>query len=78
MEESAELQQQSSKILRFGPNSKFNGETSLEEFHKEFGDLLCVIDLLNKSGLKLNFDRIHFYAEQKREKLKQWMTNKEK
>ena len=67
MEECAEVQQEASKLIRFGSNTW----ADVLNFEKEIGDLLCMIDLCYKQGL-ISEDAIIHAAEAKREKLKKW------
>ena len=67
MEECAEVQQEASKLIRFGSDTW----ADVLNFEKEIGDLLCMIDLCHKQGL-INEDAIIQAAEAKREKLKRW------
>ena len=67
MEECAEVQQEASKLIRFGSETW----ADVLNFEKEIGDLLCMIDLCHKQGL-ISEDAIIQAAEAKREKLKRW------
>ena len=67
MEECAEVQQEASKLIRFGSETW----ADVLNFEKEIGDLLCMIDLCHKQGL-ISEDSIIQAAEAKREKLKRW------
>ena len=67
MEECAEVQQEASKLIRFGSDTW----ADVLNFEKEIGDLLCMIDLCHKQGL-ISEDSIIQAAEAKREKLKRW------
>ena len=69
MEECAEVQQEASKLIRFGSDTW----ADVLKFEKEIGDLLCMIDLCHKQGL-ISEDAIIQAAEAKREKLKRWST----
>jgi len=67
MEECAEVQQEASKLIRFGSDTW----ADVLNFEKEIGDLLCMIDLCHKQGL-ISEDAIIQAAEAKYEKLKKW------
>ena len=67
MEECAEVQQEASKLIRFGSDTW----ADVLQFEKEIGDLLCMIDLCHKQGL-ISEDAIIQAAEAKYEKLKKW------
>ena len=69
MEECAEVQQEASKLIRFGSETW----ADVLNFEKEIGDLLCMIDLCHKQGL-ISEDAIIQAAEAKREKLKKWSS----
>jgi NTP pyrophosphatase (non-canonical NTP hydrolase) len=66
MEECGEVIQEAAKIMRFGQQPE-----NLVRFEKEIGDLQCMIDLCQEYDL-VSFTNIEKYAEEKREKLKQW------
>lgn len=61
MEECAEVIQQASKSIRFG-------ESAIEQ---ELGDVVCMIDLLAKSG-KVSWEAIREGELRKKQKLKKW------
>lgn len=65
MEECAEAAQQASKQIRFGSSN----------LSKELGDLLCMVDLMDKYGL-LDQDEVMDQIEAKRKKLKNWSNLK--
>ena len=67
MEECAEVQQEASKLIRFGSETW----TDVLNFEKEIGDLLCMLALCQEAGL-ISEDAIMQAAEAKREKLKKW------
>ena len=71
MEECAEVTIECSKIIRFGPNSEYNGETALERLEKEIGDLICMIELLHKHDM-VSYIGVEDASEAKYEKLKKW------
>ena len=71
MEECAEVIQESSKIIRFGMDAEYNGETALSRLEKELGDLYCMIDLLHANDM-ISFTKLDEYANAKYEKLKKW------
>jgi NTP pyrophosphatase (non-canonical NTP hydrolase) len=71
MEECAEVIQACSKIIRFGPDSSYDGKTALETLEKELGDLQCMIDLLHANDM-VSYTAMDDHAYDKREKLKQW------
>lgn len=66
MEECGEVIQEAAKIMRFGQQPE-----NLVRFEKEIGDLQCMINLCQEYDL-VSFTNIEKYAEEKREKLKQW------
>lgn len=66
MEECGEVIQEAAKIMRFGQQPE-----NLVRFEKEIGDLQCMINLCQEYDL-VSFTNIEEYANQKREKLKQW------
>ena len=66
MEECGEVIQEAAKIMRFGQQPE-----NLVRFEKEIGDLQCMINLCQEYDL-ISFTNIEKYAEEKREKLKQW------
>ena len=66
MEECGEVIQEAAKIMRFGQQPE-----NLVRFEKEIGDLQCMINLCQEYDL-ISFTNIENYAEEKREKLKQW------
>lgn len=76
-EEAAEVIQVISKMQRFGIGAVYlrEGEntTNIDALHKEVGDLLCMIDLLQSHGL-LNKDILDVAKAAKTEKLKRWST----
>lgn len=70
-EELAEVIQASSKCMRFGYDSEYDGETAKDRLEKELGDLQCLIDLLHEHDV-ISFSNLDKYANMKREKLKKW------
>jgi len=67
-EESAEVIQETSKIIRFGLD-----DSRLNNLEKEIGDLLAMIDLLESHGV-IDFDRLETAKHAKIVKLKQWSS----
>jgi len=67
MEECAEVQQEASKLIRFGSDTW----ADVLNFEKEIGDLMCMVALCQQAGL-IDEDAIMQAAEAKREKLKKW------
>jgi NTP pyrophosphatase (non-canonical NTP hydrolase) len=65
MEECAEVAQEASKQIRFGQSN----------LNKELGDLLCMVDLLDKYEM-LDEDVVMNQINAKREKLKIWSNLK--
>lgn len=70
-EECAEVIVECSKIIRFGPESVYEGVTAREKLEKEIGDLMCLIDLAQKADL-VSFTSIDEHSQKKLEKLKKW------
>ena len=66
MEELAELQVECSKLIRFGGNTSDN-------FVKELGDVLTMINLCNKNGM-FSWSDVEKQEQKKLEKLKQWSS----
>lgn len=77
-EECAEVIQAVSKIQRFGIYSEnpYTNTSNREQFEKEVGDLLCMIEIATEMNL-LNKDNVKLATEQKYEKLKKWMVKHE-
>lgn len=71
MEECAEVIQEASKIIRFGRDNEYNGETAVQRLEKELGDLQCMIDLLHANDM-ISYDKLDEYADAKYQKLKTW------
>ena len=67
MEECAEVQQEASKLIRFGSETW----ADVLNFEKEIGDLLCMIELCYENGL-LDSGAVEEHMLAKREKLKKW------
>lgn len=67
MEECAEVQQEASKLIRFGSETW----ADVLNFEKEIGDLMCMVALCQKAGL-IDEDAVMQAADAKREKLKKW------
>jgi hypothetical protein len=74
-EEGSEFAQACVKILRFGPDSTFQGESNLMQLRKEFIDVLGVASLLQDEGLlpRMNDPEVAFGVQAKREKVKRYM-----
>lgn len=71
MEECAEVIQEASKIIRFGEDSEYNGETALARLEKELGDLQCMVGLLHSYDM-VSYTKLDEYADAKYAKLKNW------
>ena len=69
MEECAEVQQECSKILRYGDSI-----SSINSLTKELGDLQCMIDLAQAH--LVNPKIVDSYSRLKRKKLKKWSNLK--
>jgi hypothetical protein len=67
MEECAEVQQEASKLIRFGSETW----ADVLNFEKEIGDLMCMVALCQEAGL-IDEDAVIEAADAKREKLKKW------
>lgn len=63
-EECAEVAQSITKIIRFGENTMYNGESNLSALHRELGDLFARID-----QLELDMDWIEAAKMEKLEKI---------
>lgn len=50
-EEAAEVIQAASKMLRFGPDSHWNGRTTQQDLETEIGDLQALIGILYERGI---------------------------
>ena len=76
-EECAEVIQAVSKIRRFGADNHKYGtsQTNRQHLEEEVGDLLCMIDLLIKSGM-VDDSAVYAARTAKEEKLKKWSTIK--
>ena len=74
-EECAEVIQAVSKCRRFGIDEIHLklGKSNRENLTEEVGDLLCMIDLLIKSGI-VDDQAVYFARVAKEEKLKKWST----
>ena len=70
-EECAEVQQEVSKILRFGPE-----KDNLKNLEKEIGDVIAMLTILAHQGM-LDEDRIMRRVPAKLRKLKKWSTIKD-
>ena len=68
MEECAEVIQACSKIIRFGSSNK-----NIKELEKEFGDLLCMLELLHDYDY-VSFSELERNLNLKKEKLKKWSS----
>lgn len=71
IEECAEVQQAAAKIMRYGIDSEWQGETALESLTKELGDLDCLVRLAT-NALSIDTLEIDRASSAKYEKLKQW------
>jgi len=74
-EECAEVIQAVSKCRRFGIDEIHLklGKSNRENLTEEVGDLLCMIDLLIKSGI-VDDQAVYLARVAKEEKLKKWST----
>jgi len=74
-EECAEVIQAVSKCRRFGIDEIHLklGKSNRENLTEEVGDLLCMIDLLIKSGI-VDDQAVYLALVAKEEKLKKWST----
>lgn len=70
-EECAEVQQEVSKILRFGPE-----ESNLKNLEAEIGDVIALMVVLAHQGL-INEDNIMRRVPAKLRKLKKWSNIKD-
>lgn len=75
MEECSEVTQAVSKCFRFGLHNvkPGDGRTNLEHLEEECGDLLCMIQLLDESGV-LRIDAITAAKHAKLQKLERWSS----
>lgn len=71
MEECAEVIQAASKVIRFGPDSTWEGQSALSNLEKELGDLQCMVDLLHQHDM-VSYVNMDECAVRKYEKLKEW------
>lgn len=74
LEECAEVVQAISKVFRFGWDSYHPAtpdKTNKDHLEEEVGDLLCMIDILERKGV-INIDNVHAANLNKREKLSKW------
>lgn len=69
-EECAEVIQELCKIVRFG-----SSEENLQRLEKEFGDLLCMYQLLQDNGL-IDVGRVATAVSNKKKKLALWSNLK--
>lgn len=72
-EECAEVIQAVSKMLRFGPDSHWNGRTTQQDLELEVGDLLAMVDILVERGV-VRLNEIEAQKVCKREKLHKWSS----
>lgn len=73
MEECGEVIQAASKIIRFGGDEDYNGETGYEILERELGDLQCMVGLLQDAG-KVHPHQMSEAAAKKFQKLQKWST----
>lgn len=82
MEELAEVAQVASKIYRFGQNDWKPGtsEAAKNSFQlsAELGDLYGIIDMLEKSGIKMDYGAIDRYRSAKKAKILEFMGRERK
>jgi NTP pyrophosphatase (non-canonical NTP hydrolase) len=72
-EECGEVVQMISKCRRFGLDNPYgdNKETNRNRLTEEIGDLMCMIQLVQESGI-VDLAEVMFAAGKKRVKLKEW------
>lgn len=73
LEECSEVIQAISKCFRFGMDGRWpaGAPTNKEHLEEEIGDLMCMIDILERKGI-INIDNVHAANLNKREKLSKW------
>lgn len=76
-EECAEVTQAISKVFRFGMDGVHNGRTNKDRLEEEIGDLMCMLQMMDESGL-VDWTRVSLASSMKREKLKSWSNLFEK
>ena len=76
-EECAEVTQQICKIIRFGLDTPYvtagDGSTNREQLEKEIGDLMALIDILQKQDV-ISYAAVERASEAKIAKLHTWST----
>lgn len=74
-EECAEVTQQICKIMRFGLDTPYitagDGSTNREQLEKEIGDLMALIDILQKQDV-ISYNNIEKASAAKLVKLQRW------
>lgn len=75
MEEAAEVSQEAAKCLRFSPDHTcpVSGKTNLHKLKVEFGQLLCLVEMLDEQGidLRLSDEEQKAVAVDKRQRMKE-------
>ncbi len=75
-EEAGEIVQEICKIKRFGLHEESHhvrGSSHLACLEQEIGDIICIVKLLQESGIGLTVDGIMAAAERKEIKVTKWM-----
>lgn len=70
-EECAEVSQVISKIFRFGLDETYNDRTNRERLEEEVGDLVCMIELMQNTGL-IDPEFLRKATRTKYSKLERW------
>lgn len=65
-EECAEVQQAVAKILRFGPDSDYDGITNRKKLQNEFNDVLALADMLKQEDIIIKRDDARIYNKQEK------------
>ncbi len=73
LEECSEVIQAISKCFRFGMSCRWpeGAPTNKEHLEEEIGDLMCMIDILERKGI-IDIDAVHAANLNKRDKLSKW------
>jgi NTP pyrophosphatase (non-canonical NTP hydrolase) len=72
-EECAEVSQVISKIFRFGLDETYDNKTNRERLEEEVGDLVCMIELMQSTGL-IDSEFLRNATRTKYSKLERWST----
>lgn len=70
-EECAEVTQAISKTFRFGLTESYNDKTNQERLEEEVGDLVCMIELMQATGI-IDPEFVRKASTIKRSKLSKW------